>query len=1141
MKLAPTRSRMMRNALLSTFFTLVGSSTVIGQSIPFVDFRPAEANLPGSYLQVAPTTVSAPAIRWNFSEATPLISGSVPIFGGVSITNSGDGVNGSDLRLHDNSPNVWPNIASVFVYASTTGTSVNNVDMMFLWKRYDFLGLGSGQAARFDSASSLSVTTSSWSQAVGGQSAEIRFVIKDSGQYYVSEAVLASPTGGTLTLGDFSAIPQIGKRWARFFPSASNFAIPASPEFLAVNFQNVEAVCWIGRGSRGWSSVFGFSSFAASGSPATFSAAQSQNLATIEDFNVAQPFADVFKTSRVWQTQNAVPIAGSQNPWHTRLTEFVPTDIHGWPTQVPFNQPYGENAIHPDYADPTQPGYNPNFRLSLGQYAHTTTTVVIPGVYRLRFQGSGTFELTYRPGAYNVIERFDPARISTLPIDAEGRRYFDTQPIVLVPQESDVQLSAILLKIIQSSGTNYLRNFECISPGYANTNLRKAPFHQAFKQTLGLYTTLRYMVWGMTNNNPTVTWADRTTPKSYTQARRQGCTLEYMVKLSNETGKNLWISIPHLATDDYVRKAAQLLRFGAKADGMPFDPNVDPVSAREWPGLNSGLKAYIEYSNETWNISPGFEQSGYCVEQGKLLRASHSAFSPFDYEVGHQYTAYRAAQIWQIFDEVWQSEARDRLVRVMASQMAEGVSRTRMEAFLIPGLVTNGQYPDVLSVAPYMGYPIGNDLIATNTLGTTTPEQIVQMTRSHMEEDVLPSLRIQAEIARQYGVPLSTYESGQHLIGTGANLFRQDLAAKLNDANRHPTMETLYRDYLQMLSDEGVVENGNFVDFGRHSNYGSWGMREWLNQPDSLAPKWRAFVAHANAHPASNLAPVFIGDGQDSVVDADGDGFAVVPLNATNSVDYDGRVVAAEWMVGTWTGTGLNTTRNHPVGKHIVSVRITDDDGAVTTDSYEVTVRPQGADAGLVTSHFLSGNPTVYPGVQKPWTATSLKAPGLVFGGWTWTPRQGDAPGVVNGAAFSDSFAVNLSAGNQTRSTFADALAGNQYLSSTVSPQPGKTLDLRGAEIEWKIVSTSSFSARRFVLMSSVRGFGEPNAIFVSPQISTGDAVNPRTTVFSTVFPVEEAYRNLTGPVELRIYLYDNIYGGQPIQLSAFRLTGTQR
>jgi hypothetical protein len=63
-----------------------------------------------------------------------------------------------------------------------------------------------------------------------------------------------------------------------------------------------------------------------------------------------------------------------------------------------------------------------------------------------------------------------------------------------------------------------------------------------------------------------------TSHRTYT---KNGVAWEETIRLCNTLGKHLWISIPHLATDDYVTKLAQLVL-------STLEPH---------------LKVYVEYSN----------------------------------------------------------------------------------------------------------------------------------------------------------------------------------------------------------------------------------------------------------------------------------------------------------------------------------------------------------------------------------------------------------------------------------------------------------------------------------------------------------------------------------------------------------------
>jgi hypothetical protein len=119
------------------------------------------------------------------------------------------------------------------------------------------------------------------------------------------------------------------------------------------------------------------------------------------------------------------------------------------------------------------------------------------------------------------------------------------------------------------------------------------------------------MDFGYTNGSPLQEFSQRTLPTSQTQFSPKGSALEYMADLSNETQKNMWICIPHQASDDYVLQVAQLLK------------------AR----VRTGLKIYVEYSNETWNTL--FSQTTYVQDKGLALNRSSDR-----YMAGHLYISF---------------------------------------------------------------------------------------------------------------------------------------------------------------------------------------------------------------------------------------------------------------------------------------------------------------------------------------------------------------------------------------------------------------------------------------------------------------------------------------------------------------------
>jgi hypothetical protein len=122
---------------------------------------------------------------------------------------------------------------------------------------------------------------------------------------------------------------------------------------------------------------------------------------------------------------------------------------------------------------------------------------------------------------------------------------------------------------------------------------------------------------------------------------------------------------------------------------------------------------------------------------------------------------------------------------------------------------------------------------------------------------------------------------------------------------------------------------------------------------------------------ATENAPPFASAGLDQTVPPD----STVYLDANGSSDPDGEITGYEWVVETPTGTtrrpDCGTCRQttfdvDSVGEYAVTLTVTDDDGATSSDTLYVTVE---RDAGPRVS--LSGPETSTPDSQSVFTATA--------------------------------------------------------------------------------------------------------------------------------------------------------------------------
>lgn len=127
----------------------------------------------------------------------------------------------------------------------------------------------------------------------------------------------------------------------------------------------------------------------------------------------------------------------------------------------------------------------------------------------------------------------------------------------------------------------------------------------------------------LNNANQERFWSDRTPPTWFNQSEgrtttsvypspyfdpspfNNGPSWEHKIMLCNETGRDLYINLPLMATGwstadtgGYVNQVAKLIRYGSDANGTPYAQAVaNPVH----PPLNPNLRVYVELCNELWN------------------------------------------------------------------------------------------------------------------------------------------------------------------------------------------------------------------------------------------------------------------------------------------------------------------------------------------------------------------------------------------------------------------------------------------------------------------------------------------------------------------------------------------------------------
>lgn len=247
----------------------------------------------------------------------------------------------------------------------------------------------------------------------------------------------------------------------------------------------------------------------------------------IDDWSTEKPFIDLIKQARTWR--NAAAIVGIPG-----IEAYQ--DANGWLTEMPA----GVSAVV----------------LTLDGSSRLPV-----GTYVLTWEGTGTVSVTN--GANPVVT---------------DHRIEFTKPLITTSLYPTI--SSIDTEDPPKNLRLFLKKYEALLDD-------GEIFNPDFLEVVQDARQLRYMDPMKTNWSTQEEWADRPTPADYTYSWR-GMPVDVMVALANKTGTDPYFTLPHLATDEYIREFATYIR----------------------DNLNPGLVAYVAYSNELWNFQ--FGQTVWC-------------------------------------------------------------------------------------------------------------------------------------------------------------------------------------------------------------------------------------------------------------------------------------------------------------------------------------------------------------------------------------------------------------------------------------------------------------------------------------------------------------------------------------------------
>lgn len=544
------------------------------------------------------------------------------------------------------------------------------------------------------------------------------------------------------------------------------------------------------------------------------------------------PFVDIFRTARPFN-------------------ELIPptaTDANGWPTEL-----------------------DPDFNYTRTKLLQGTLKGAIPeGDYTFIYNGSGTLEFSPH-GSINKVTKIAGENKYILNLKLKD---FDGED-----EAAASETNALSFNIKGIMADNYIKNIRIVMPGgtctgnpFTRVNSQQecpdGSLYQSFSDRLEAdrnaiifnpdylrflrnFKTVRMMnlmeaslkklcftpddcpaevgTWEDRAKLSDVSWGGndaRTADKDH-----KGAPVEVMVALANTLKRDIWVNMPHVATDNYINQYA----------------------AYVYENLDSSLKVYVEYSNEVWN--PGFAAHAYMIAKGKALNLetipdefAGSEFRGEDYFARLRYYSQRSKEIFALWETQFDGST-SRLQRILGSFIGDRVLTEQMLKHIDSDSV------DAVAIAPYFfGCPYDEICIDAdkNLAEATTVDDIFDIIDQSSDVDVksldgtIEAVKVQLNIIKQYNIKLVSYEGGQHLVtgvlGKSVNDDDRTRLRKLfNQANRDPRMKQRYITFLngwKNLSDDGATLFTLYTLPQSYYRFGNFGLKEHLNMSRLDSPKY---------------------------------------------------------------------------------------------------------------------------------------------------------------------------------------------------------------------------------------------------------------------------------------------------------------
>jgi hypothetical protein len=417
----------------------------------------------------------------------------------------------------------------------------------------------------------------------------------------------------------------------------------------------------------------------------------------------------------------------------------------------------------------------------------------------------------YPAGTYLIRYKGDHIK-GKLNVDHINVTKVSEKPGLIVIRKEVSDEEGIFIGIERTNQFDPIRDIDVRWAGYKGSGTWQPKFLAAMQ-----YSCLRFMDCGKTNEShePPITQFNQL-PKGDERswALGTGMPIAKMVELSNLQDSDLWYCIPHAMSNEGIKRIAQQI-------------------AR---GLEAGLRAYLELSNEWWNYS--FPQNAHFLAQGKQRLTRLPEESRFD----DLYYGRRAMQAMEVCRQVFEAANRaDQFCPVLPVHTG-APGREDYFRQCLPKGKRMGDFYKAYAIAPYFGYSVFNGSettwpIVQTWLDLPLAERLDRYFEYLINDQHLPpessvsaiigQITHHKQMAESWGLELVAYEWGPHGRAEGDLAHDPRIAELIKAAGTDPRMGTA----MDLVLGHWHLIGGSTMCFfngpvGEATVWGDWALRE---------------------------------------------------------------------------------------------------------------------------------------------------------------------------------------------------------------------------------------------------------------------------------------------------------------------------